>query len=69
MLCPLPNMFCPLPNLLLSPLNFALVKYLVDHGAHVNIKDRYGEYRAYLEKVYEMNEILVGKYGLGGDKS
>ena len=25
----------------------AVVKYLVDHGAHVNIKDKLGEYRVY----------------------
>ena len=25
----------------------AIVKYLVDHGAHVNIQTRNGEYRVY----------------------
>ena len=25
----------------------AVIKYLVDHGAHVNIKDEDGEYRVY----------------------
>ena len=27
--------------------HFAVVKYMVDHGAHVNIKDGGGEYRVY----------------------
>ena len=30
--------------------HIAVLKYLVDHGADVNIKDKWGEYRVYQSK-------------------